>query len=927
MTSAGKWLVVTEKPSVAADIAKALGGFEKKADHYEGEKYCLTWAVGHLLELLSPEDIDVKYKRWLLQDLPILPEKFEYKPKEGQKDRLDHIRALAKRKDTLGLINACDAGREGELIFREVFDFCGTAKETKRIWLQSMTKDSILQGFKNIRSGKEFEPLGDAARCRAESDWLIGMNGTRAITRRLRPKAQKGASWSVGRVQTPTLALLVRREMEILKHRPETYWSIEGRFSAETHEYSGQWFDPTFKKPVQNEEDSSVREKDDRIFSKAALEKVLADIQQHKGTAVASEVRKESKEIAPQLFDLTTLQREANRRFGMPASRTLQAAQRLYEKHKVLTYPRTDSKYLPEDYVDQSKKVIETFAREASGGIAAASSRIVKKGMLNKERIFNNKFISDHFAIIPTGEVNLGLEGDDQRIFDLVLKRFLAAFMPPAVWAKVERISKVGAQSFRTRVQDLQEPGWREVYGLDSEEESKLPKLNEKNPTSETRVEALGVDSTQSSTKPAPRVSEAKLLSLMEHCGRTVEDENLAEALGEKGIGTPATRADIIENLIVKEYVQRSGKALKATAKGIRLVDVMSRIPILGLASVELTGEMEHDLKLVEKGQKKREDFMNRMRSFTAEVVEKAKGFEYDAIYAGEPSLGECPSCKKGKVFESFWAYKCNNKEDGCEYIIWKEKNLRYIDRSLVTDVLKAKTFGPIEFLSNSGAPYEALVTANEKGFFLLDESGKPIESMSLANAEVLREESVPMTALGYPGKIVETEIAYLCEFLVGEAASAQNGSLQAGAEGTDGALEAEGAAGKKGAKKAAAKTKTPKVAKPKTTKPAKKLTSRMPRILCGHPISFEDYKRFILTGVTPAITEFKSKKGRPFAASLHLKANGNFEFKFESRKKLVEGTEGAEAKPKVAKPKKTAAKAKVVKKSSKVSAANDAET
>jgi DNA topoisomerase-3 len=925
MAASGKWLVIAEKPSVAGDIAKALGGFEKKADFYESPDYYVTWAVGHLLELLSPEDIDVKYKRWLLQDLPIIPERFAYKPKDGQKERLDAIRGLAKKKDVVGFINACDAGREGELIFRELYDFCAESKPMKRLWLQSMTRDAILTEFKSLKPGEEFAALGNAARCRAESDWLIGMNGTRAITRRLRPKMQKGASWSVGRVQTPTLALVVKRETEILRHRPDPYWTIEGRFSTDTHEYSGQWYDPKFKKPLQDEEDSAVREKEDRIFSKEKLDAILADARRHAATATASETRKESREIAPQMFDLTTLQREANRRFGMSASRTLQAAQRLYERYKLLTYPRTDSKFLPEDYVDQCKDIIGRLQIQG-GPIASAGKAIVSKGMLNKERIFNNKGISDHFAIIPTGEApSTALEGDDGRVYDLVLRRFLAAFMPHAVWAKVERITKVGEQNFRTRVQDLQEPGWRGVYGLDTEEESKLPKLSNAaaDGSHSVPVKTEALEDQAAATKPPPRLTEAKLLGLMENCGRQVDDETFAEALKDKGLGTPATRAEIIENLIIKEYMQRSGKALKATAKGIRLVDVLARIPVSGLASVELTGDLESQLKLMEKGGTSREAFMKNMFAFTTEIVEKARSFEYDAIYAQEAPLGKCPSCGKGRIVETFWAYKCDNgiengatksgkpAVDACEFIIWKEKNQRYIDRSLVADVLSHGTFGPVEFQTNSGAAYEAMVTVTPKGFFLLDENGKPIEQMSLSDAQVLHEEIVTTTTLNLPGKIIETDIAYLCEFgpqvllPVGAAVEETKEPV---------AVEAEAAKGKGKSKTTKAAPKKGKEAAPKKPAKVKRLVARMPKVLCGHPVALQEFKQFILTGVMGPITDFKSKKGRPFAASLLLKSNGNFEFKFESRKKLLEGEAGAVEKPK--KPaRKATSKAKVVKK------------
>ncbi|MBM3383007.1 MAG: DNA topoisomerase III [Betaproteobacteria bacterium] len=895
MSGSGKWLVITEKPSVAGDIAKAIGGFEKKSDYYESDSYYMTWAVGHLVELLSPEDLDPKYKRWLLQDLPILPDRFEYKPKDGQKERLDVIKTLANKAAVVGLINACDAGREGELIFRELYDYSGVKKPMRRLWLQSMTHDAIRKEFKSLREGKDFDHLGDAARCRAESDWLIGMNATRAVTRRLKPKAQKGVSWSVGRVQTPTLALIVRRENEILKHRPEPFWTIEGRFSTDTHEYSGQWFDPNFKKAVADEEDAAIREKEDRIFSKQQLEKILAELNANKSVATASEIRKESKEIAPQMFDLTTLQREANRRFGMPASRTLQAAQRLYEKHKILTYPRTDSKNLPEDYVENVLGILKKYG-DSKLDVAGVSRRILSRGLLNKDRVFNNKGISDHFAIIPTGEVPASaLEGDDQRIFDLVSKRFLAAFMPPAVWAKVERITKISSQHFRTRVSDLQEQGWREVYGKDTEDESSLPKLDAKNPQATVAVKTEELQSQEAATKPPPRLSEAKLLSLMEHCGRTVEDENLADALQDKGIGTPATRADIIENLIGKEYVARSGKALRATSKGMRLLDVLNRVPVDGLASVELTGEMEFSLKQMERGAKSRRDFMKEMADYTREIVEKTRSFDYEALYATEPALGSCPACKKGTVYESFWGYKCNQKDD-CNFIIWKEKNQRYMDRSLIHDILSHKTVGPVEFSTLSGTSYSSFLTVTEKGVVFSDENGQPMEALPGAEVKVLHEESLPETFLALPGRLIETENAYMCEFGV-------QGEPAVGSE--------EAQANKKPTRKKS--TKTPTTARKTAAKKPKKLMARMPKTLCGHVVSRDEFKSFVITGMTPPITDFKSKKGRPFAASLHLKSNGNFEFKFESRKKLL----GEDEKPKT-RAKKPTTKAKVVKKTAK---------
>ncbi|MBX9704083.1 MAG: topoisomerase C-terminal repeat-containing protein, partial [Silvanigrellaceae bacterium] len=743
--------------------------------------------------------------------------------------------------------------------------------------------------------------------CRSECDWLIGMNATRAVTKRLKTKTS--GVWSVGRVQTPTLALVVKRELEYLKHRPESYWTIEGRFSTPTHEYSGLWFDPAFKKVLSEEDDSAVREKEDRIFDAEKLKNVLQDFAHHKAKAVASETRKESREIAPQLFDLTLLQREANRRFGVSASRTLQAAQRLYERHKLLTYPRTDSKYLPEDYVDNVKDIIKGFAEKLTE-YKPVCKKILSSGLLNKERVFNNKFVSDHFAIIPTGlSPSEKLDGDDARIFDLVLKRFLSAFMPPAVWAKVERLTQVGAQSFRTRVQDLQIPGWREVYGLDTQEESKLPALNfNSSQETKTPVEAIDISQQQNVTKPPPRLTEAKLLSLMEHCGKSVADESFADALKDKGIGTPATRSEIIENLILKEYVSRVGKSLQATSKGIRLVDILTRIPVDNLSKVELTGEMEFELRLMEKGQKKRSEFMNKMSDFTTVIVDKTRTFEYDRIYSKESPLGSCPVCQQ-PVVESFWGYQCKSAKGDCKFIIWKEKNRRYIDSSVVTELFEKKIAGPLEFFNPAGtSTYHSYVTlSSEKGIVFCDENGNLTE-ISHNDVTILREEFLQKTFLNLPGTIKETEVAYLCEFSQGESPVP---AMQVAPEVMEGAVPSVDKAKKTKKKAKASVGDATKVKKAKKAV-AKKINSRMPKVLCGRPISFEEYKSFIITGATEPITDFVSKKGRKFAASLHLKTNGNFEFKFVSRKALLSETgEVAQPKPKKIK----GSKAKVVKK------------
>ena len=434
-----KSLIITEKPSVARDISGALGGFTEEDGYWENDAYLLTFAVGHLFELLEPEELDEKFKRWTLDVLPIIPDRFEIKKKKGQSERIRIIEKLLEREDVDRVINACDAGREGELIFREIVGFLGNSKPIVRLWLQSMTQAAIREGFSRLLPGAELEPLGQAAECRAYSDWLIGMNATRALTKRLKSRKERSA-WSAGRVQTPTLALLVEREFQVLAHVPRPYWRVTASFDHDGNTYTGTWYDPDFQS------DDDDQRKDDRIFDEQRAQAIVEAVRDR--TGVAGETRKPSREAAPPLFDLTALQRDANARFSWSARRTLGAAQRCYEVHKLLTYPRTDSRCLPNDYREKVDQVLRSYAAASADSPAAEfapiAGQLLDAGLQNTERVFNDAGVSDHFAIIPTGVLPKGeLRGDDRRLYDLVLRRFLGAFHPPALWERVERITEV----------------------------------------------------------------------------------------------------------------------------------------------------------------------------------------------------------------------------------------------------------------------------------------------------------------------------------------------------------------------------------------------------------------------------------------------------------------------------------------------------
>lgn len=859
-----KTLVITEKPSVARDIAAVLGGFTDHEGYSESEEWVVTFAVGHLLELLEPDEIDPIYKRWTLDNLPILPREFKLKAKSGQTDRIRTIRKLAQRDDVTGLVNACDAGREGELIFREIVKHLGIEKPIRRLWLQSMTDQAIRNGFRALRPGVELEGLAAAAECRSFADWLIGMNATRALTKRLKSRREKTA-WSAGRVQTPTLALLVDRELEVVAHVPRPYWRVTATFEHEGSPYPGVWFDPAFR-----EDDDSER-KDDRIFDEA---RALAIVEAaNGGRGLAEETRKPSRESAPPLFDLTSLQREANRRFGWSAKRTLGAAQRCYEAHKILTYPRTDSRCLPTDYPDTVRGVLTSFSQPsredaglATADYASAATHLLGAGLENQARIFDDAGISDHFAIIPTGVLpGPNLSGDDRRLFDLVVRRFLGAFFPPALWVKVERTTRVGDACFRTRARSLQEPGWRSVLATEPEEdEASLPALRPG--ADEARDVPVGIQdvaSEQQDTKPPARITEARLLSLMENAGEQIEDEALAVALHEKGLGTPATRADIIENLIGKGYVVRVGKALRPTVKGIRLIDILRRIHIDRLASARLTGELEKHLGEVEHGQRSAAQFMSEIEDYAKEIVEHARTFEYDELYAGEAPLGPCPRTGR-PVKERAWFYSADEDPEAKEgdptpMLFWKDTSGRYLNRQVVASILQDGKSGVLDgFTARDGRTYRGILEIDRETWRLKVRGMGPGDGESASAAPEYDVNPTPLGRCPFDEdcQVIESPSLFVCER-----------KLKQAEEG-------------------------------KSEDAPKSCGFQLPRTVCKREITRDEALHYLKNRRTELLTDFTSRFGRPFSATLVLRENGRHGFEFVPREKKGKAKAEAEGAP-----------------------------
>jgi DNA topoisomerase-3 len=811
-----KRLIIAEKPSVAADIARSLGGFSRHDDYFESDKYVLSSAIGHLLEIGAPDEEEVKRGKWTFTHLPVIPSRFALRPLEKTEVRLKLLLRLMKRKDVTELINACDAGREGELIFRYIVQYAKTSKPIKRLWLQSMTQNAIQDGFASLRKDETMRPLADAAVCRSESDWLVGINGTRAMTA-FNSKSGGFQLTTVGRVQTPTLAILVEREAKIRAFKPRDYWEILATFRAAGGEYEGRWFDEAFRKT----EDPDSRA--ERLWEEAKAQAVAGKCEGQPGTV--TEESKPSTQSPPMLYDLTSLQREANGRFGFSARTTLSLAQALYERHKVLTYPRTDSRALPEDYLPTVKATLEALKQTNAYG-AFAGQVLKAKWLKPNKRIFDNSKISDHFAIIPTLQKPKSLSEAEAKLYDLVVKRFLAIFYPAAEYLLTTRITRVAGEPFKTEGKVLVSPGWLAVYGKEAQstEEPMLAKVlpNEKVATEEIRVVA-------NQTKPPARFNEATLLSAMEGAGKTIEDDELREAMREKGLGTPATRAQIIEGLIHEKYVLRDGRELTPTAKAFSLMTLLHGLGVPELFSPELTAEWEFKLAQMEHGELKREQFMREIVRMTKHIVSQAKHHESDTITGDFAKLSaRCPKCG-GEIHENYKKFQCQS----CDFGFWKIIAGRQLEIPEAEALLTDRAVGPLEgFRSKLGRPFAArlkLTDANEVQFDFGDGSdgGSSAEAPDFTGQEPLG--ICPKCG----GRVFEMPAAYVCERAVG---------------------------------------------------PEKSCDFRSGRVILQRSIERADMQKLLSSGKTDLLPFVSARTRRPFSAYLVRQPDGKIGFEFEAK-------------------------------------------
>ncbi|MCW2971125.1 MAG: topB [Solirubrobacterales bacterium] len=699
-----KTLVIAEKPSVGQDLARALPGpFQKHEGFLEGPDHVVTWAVGHLVQLAEPEAYDAKYKSWRMADLPIVPERFKLVVRdERSRKQMTVVTKQLAREDVDEVVNACDAGREGELIFAYLYEKAKAKKPVKRLWLNSMTSAAMKQALSSLRPGDDFERLEQAARSRSEADWIVGMNATRAATIRLRSSFDGAVS--LGRVQTPTLAIVARREEEIKAFVPEPYWLVDATFVAEGALANGEapGGERTYVGRFQAPAGQRGTARGPRIATEEEALAIVAACEGRMGTITKLE-KKEQREKAPMLYDLTTLQREANNRYGFSARRTLGAAQRLYEEHKALTYPRTNSRYLTSDMVEEIKPIAELVGthREYRKG----AEYVTGLDVLPLGRVVNDEKVSDHHAIIPTrSEHNLEKMGsDDRRIYDMAARRFLAVFHPEAVFENTRIETTVSTAPdgesdghvFRTRGKLLLVPGWRGVYDEvaadakgdgeargDEEEDTdqQLPRLEQ-----DEEVQTRKIESARKETKPPRRYSDASLLGAMETAGKLVDDDELREAMKDSGIGTPATRAAIIERLITVGYLERDGRALVATEKGLNVIRLLNEH---ALTSPGLTGSWEQRLGKIERGEDSRKQFMSDIAGFANETVHELDETLKD-VRIPRARLGPCPVCGH-EIVENRKGYSCWSREDpGCGFVIWKSKAGKTLALAVAKELIK----------------------------------------------------------------------------------------------------------------------------------------------------------------------------------------------------------------------------------------------
>ncbi|MCX6118108.1 MAG: DNA topoisomerase [Proteobacteria bacterium] len=872
-----KTLIITEKPSVARDIVAALGGFKvtpasnvphkqsslesRNAQIWESDQFICTHALGHLLELYEPEDYLPQYKTWNIKDLPIVPASFLLKPKSETAPILKTIRLLMSRPDVDHIINACDAAREGELIFRELMEHCKNTRPISRVWLQSMTPESIRSTFASLRPGLDYVGLSNAAASRSQADWLVGMNLSRALTLKLSRASEPGA-WSAGRVQTPTLAMLVDREFQILSHDPRPFHILKATFKAVDHEYEGTWI-KTFNK-TEHSENAKY------IFEYEQAQSLVQRLQPG-SIASASEIRKSREQKAPRLFQLTSLQRYMATHHRWSAKQTLTVAQKCYETHKILTYPRTESDCLPDDYKDSVKTLIQKLSSIEVYRDAAVE--LLTNPWHNVETVFDSSKVSDHFAIIPTGVLPSQLPSEEGILFDAVIRRTLSSLMPPAIIDQVSRTTVVDHETFLSGPEEVvRVPGWQKIVHQNQKNQKKefhlKPLLSDS-----ASVELTATNLKEDKTKPPPRIGEAQLLTMMEFAGRHIDDPDMAKVLNATGgLGTAATRAEIIENLKHKNYVFPN---LQPTVKGLHLIRYLKLARAENLTSPQLTAELEKKLSDIEHGRCTKDLFLDQTVASIHESLQALERFDLVDSFKHAPPLGMCPKCSKdglvetsAQIHERMWNYSCSSNfsegQSPCGYTMPKELEGRYLDPNTVKRLLADKDHNGILVEGFPSLSTQARRTGASKSeassagqdfsgverrlltlkYGLIDIALSDGSSAGESNQITLRDGQSQTRRttwgncpihVGDSCLIIETKKALICE--------SRLRNLKGGGDSSHGFY--------------------------------------LPKELCGRVLRFDEIHAFIKEGRTKKIEDFKSKAGKPFQATVIRTPSGSWVLEF----------------------------------------------
>ncbi|MDT3417152.1 DNA topoisomerase-3 [Brevibacillus aydinogluensis] len=681
-------LILAEKPSAAKAIAEAiLGQYQKYDGYFQNDTYTVTWAVGHLIGLADPEEYDPAYSKWDLKHLPIIPDPIKLSPNGKTLKQLKIIEKLAS--SCTGIVNAMDCAREGELIFGYIMEYLKIQKPVKRLWTSSLTPDAIRKAFGNMKNGIDYHHLLQAARARSLADWLIGINATRAFS------AKHKELLTIGRVQTPVLAMIYDRQVAIEGFQKTKYYDVEAVFQQGFETYTGIW-------------------QGQPIFDPAAAEGIALKVKGKPAQIVDFQVH-DSEELPPKLYDLTSLQQEANAKHGFSAQKTLEIAQGLYEK-QAITYPRTSSSYVDESNVEFMQKVFDLIIQTPLGQRLTQGADRLLVNTQNKNLCRPDK-IEDHHAILPTEKLPDDMTDDEEKLYEMILRRYLAHFFSAAKFRHFTIITVVEQERFKTHIKEVKEPGWKRVHEVfDDDDPDQGPQIQINfSIKPDQPLQCIDGSTKEKETKPPRWYTEGTLVAAMKTAGKEIQDPDVRDAMKDSGLGTPATRAGIIERLKEVGYIENKGKRIMVTAKGRATIELIRKSGIQLLTSPEMTGIWEKKLNEISRNEFSAQSYLDTVKDFTRHIINVVKGQQSLNPADTKKTLGKCPICQE-KVVETPKAYACSKQKEGCKFVVWKEISGRKITEKVITDLLEKGKTAYLTFISKKGENFEARLVLQQDG-------------------------------------------------------------------------------------------------------------------------------------------------------------------------------------------------------------------